>query len=152
MKKIAMLFMLFASPLMAQTSPGLGSPLANLNLANLSSLFREDFSYDQHGVKWFGLHIPLIDVHDKAGDEIVNFNGGLMWAGSAPSTSNLTSGSPSGFDGSISLRLDYLLKKINGTHVTTPMLPKIELGPMGGYLTAQKEWVYGFQVSTTFGQ
>lgn len=136
---------------MAQTT-GLGVPASNLNLSSLSSMFRADFSYDQHGVKWFGLHLPIIDFHDTVGDEILNFNGGLMWAGSAPSSSNLTSGSPSGYSSSLTVRLDYILKKMNGTHVTTPMLPKIEFGPMGGYITAQKEWLYGLQIATTFGQ
>lgn len=155
MKKLLVgLLMLVAVSVKAQTVPsaGVGVPAANLNLAALSGLMREDFAYDQHGVKWFGLHIPAIDYHDAAGDEIANLNGGLMWAGAAPSSSNLSAGSPSGFNASISLRLDYLLKKVNGTHLTTPLLPKVEIGPLGGYLTAQKSWIYGFQISTTFGQ
>lgn len=141
-----------SGPVVAPASAGVGSALGGVDLASLSKIIRADFIQDQHGVKYGGLHVPALDYHDAAGDEVVNFNAGLAWAGSAPSASSLSGGSPMGLYGSASVRIDYVFKKWNGGHVTLPVLPKLEVGPFGCYGTAEKKWLYGLFVATTFGQ
>lgn len=122
-------------------------PLAGkLDLGKFVAIARADYVYDRSNMRLAGAHIPLATLHDSAGKEYVNLNGGMCW------DTNRGIGGPFVAVGG---RLDNIIAKIGQNekvknHVAVIGLPPIELGPFGGYV-ANIGWLWGGFISMGLG-
>lgn len=104
-------------------------------------------AFDQHMVRWGGANVRVLWLGKEAASSPVSLELGVLWQ---------ADGQPSGLSTSLGLRADLiadwigLLPWVKGKVAWVP-IPSVEVGPFGGYVTAQKQWLYGLFISKKIG-
>lgn len=152
MKKIvlALALLVAGSEVRAQSSTDLVLPVVgSVDFATLVANSGPIFAYDNHGRKWAGASMRVLWTPADPAMSLADLEVGVLW--------DATSGVPSGVTTSIGLRADNIANRLGATswakrNFGFAPVPAVEIGPWGGYLPVEKQWVYGGFISKKFGK